>query len=190
MSTHPHPASWNRALAALLPLLLLVLSPAAGADVAHSKEYQIKAAFVLNFAKFLEWPENRFASDQQPIAIGIIGPTPLAAELESIVKDRKVHGRSVLVRTASSADDVRNVHLLFVGAGESAVFATVKDTAQNSGVLTVGESPEFEAAGGMITFIIEGDKVRFAINMGSAEQAHLRISAQLQQLATAVRKAR
>lgn len=178
-----------RALCALLSLLLFGWQPAFGGESAHSKEYQIKAAFVLNFAKFLEWPESRFASDEQPIAIGVIGSAPLAAELESIVKDRKVQGRSVLVRSANSSDEVRDVHLLFVGAGQSAAFATVKATAETSGVLTVGESPEFQAAGGMITFLIEGDKVRFAINVGSAEQAHLKISAQLQQLAVTVRRA-
>lgn len=173
---------------ALVSLLFFACTAALGADAAQTKEYQIKAAFVLNFAKFLEWPEGRFEGSDQPISIGVVGETPLTAELQSIVKDRKVRGRSVLVKSATSADDVRNVHLLFVGAGQSAAFGGIRTAAQSGSVLTVGESPEFEAAGGIITFLIEGDKVRFAINMSSAEQAHLKISAQLQQLATSVRR--
>lgn len=176
------------AFAALLSLLVFAWTAPARADAARTKEYQIKAAFVLNFAKFLEWPEERFASDDQPIAIGVLGQTPLAAELEKILKDRKVRGRSVLVKSASSVDDMKNVHMLFVGVDVSNAFADIWTAAQSNHVLTVGESPEFETAGGIITFLIQGDKVRFAINMSSAEQAHLKISAQLQQLAASVRR--
>jgi hypothetical protein len=175
-------------LAAVLPALIFACTTAPGADEAHAREYQTKAAFVLNFARLLEWPASRFMSDEQPIAIAVVGHTPLSMELQSIVKDRRVHGRPILVKSAETVDDVRDVQVLFVGAGESAAFATIWTAAQSGGVLTVGESPEFEAAGGIITFLIEGDKVRFAINMGSAEQAHLKISAQLQQLAASVRR--
>lgn len=177
-----------RALTVLLSLCACGPAAVADADPRSSKEYQIKAAFVLNFAKFLEWPAEHFTDDSQPIAIGVIGDTPLATELEKIVRDRKVRGRTVTVTSAKSGEEVSQVHMLFVGAGQSATFAHVREQAQNGSVLTIGESPEFAAAGGIITFTIEGDKVRFAINMIAAEQAHLKISAQLQQLATSVRR--
>ena len=192
MPTHHETSSAKSALrcalAPLVAVLCFVSSAAFGADAAQTKEYQIKAAFVLNFAKFLEWPESRFASNEQPIAIGVVGQSPLTAELQAIVKGRKVRGRNVTVKNASTLDDVQGVHLLFVGAARSTELALIKTAAESAAVLTIGESPEFEAAGGMITFLIEGDKVRFAINMGAAEQAHLKISAQLQQLATAVHR--
>jgi hypothetical protein len=176
------------AFAGILSVLILWSSAVCAADE-RSREFQIKAAFVFNFAKFLEWPAGRFAGPEQPITIGVLGETPLAAELESLVKDRRINGRAVLVRSASSLDDLRDLHLLFVGANCDHALKSIQAAAKDRGVLTVGETPAFEAAGGMITFRIEGDKVRFAINISAAEQARLKISAQLQQLATVVHRA-
>ena len=156
-----------------------------GADV--SREYQIKAAFLYNFAKFVEWPAARFENEDAPIVIGVLGDNPFGAELEKIVQDRKVNGRPVSIVMLNSPAEVKTVHLLFVSAGHERRFAG-SEALKCPGVLTVGESQNFAAAGGTITFTMPDDKVKFEINMGSANCAELRISAQLLKLAAVVRK--
>jgi hypothetical protein len=154
------------------------------ADV--SKEYQLKAAFLFNFTKFVEWPAGRFADDTSPIVIGVLGRNPFEDKLANLVKDRLVNGRAIVVRSVTAADDPRTVHVLFVPGGEEPTGSA--PAWQNSAVLTVGESRAFAALGGNITFTQEGDKVRFEINLATAERDELKISAQLLKLATAVRR--
>jgi hypothetical protein len=159
------------------------------ADIAHAqitKENQLKAAFVYNFTKFIEWPATRFADETSPIVIGVLGRNPFGGELEKIVEGRTVAGRAILVKLIHTADEAPAVHLLFVPAGEESRLpaAAWPDVA----VATVGESEAFVALGGMITFIQEGDQLRFEIEIGTAERCGLKISSQLQKLAKAVRR--
>jgi hypothetical protein len=150
------------------------------------KEYQVKAAFLYNFTRFVEWPAGRFADDASPIVIGVLGQNPFGDELEKAIAGRTVNGRSIMAKSVTAAEEISGVHILFVPAGaENRVPAAVW---QNTGILTVGETEAFAAPGGTITFVREGDKVRFAINLGSAERSGLKLSAQLLKLATAVRR--
>lgn len=171
---------------ALLALLLL-----AGGDTLHanavSKEYHLKAAFLFNFLRFVEWPPERFAEDASPIVIGILGPNPFDAELEELVRGRQVNGRRIHVR-AVSVDEARSAHLIFVPAGEEGRFADALKTLRETAVVTVGESDRFAAQDGMIRFVRVADNLRFAINQAAAEAAGLRISSQLLKLATEVRR--
>src|SRR5262245_37705272 len=86
-----------------------------------SKEYQIKAAFLYNFTKFVEWPQERFAGENAPFVIGVLGRNPFGDELEKIVHDRKVNGRTIVIRDFASATEAsaasRSLHVLFVAAG-------------------------------------------------------------------------
>jgi len=158
------------------------------AEAQTPKEYRIKAAFLYNFAKFVEWPAQCFASGEAPIVIGVLGKNPFGDELDKIVAGRKLNGREITVRIIETAADLPSVNLVFVGAGEEVRMLDKVQPSQRMGILTVGESKPFKSRGGMITFTADGDKVRFEINQGSAEQAGLKISAQLLKLATAVEK--
>lgn len=150
------------------------------------KEYPVKAAFLYNFTKFVEWPPARFADETSPIIIGVLAVNPFDGQLEKIVQGRIVNGRVIVVKLVSTADEVATVHLLFVPAGEETRLPAA--TWQNAPVVAVGESENFAALGGTITFTREGDKVRFQINLAVAEQSRLKISAQLLKLATVVRR--
>lgn len=151
-----------------------------------SKEYQLKAAFLYNFTKFVEWPAARFAEANSPIVIGVLGQNPFDGELDKIVSGRTVNGRAILVKLIHSADELAAVHLLFVPAGEETRLPAAAWT--NAALVAVGESESFAALGGTITFTHEGDKLRFEINIAAAERDGLKISAQLQKLATVVRR--
>jgi hypothetical protein len=163
-------------------IMVFGVMDASAADVA--REYQIKAAFVYNLTKFVEWPPGRFASADEPIVIGVVGTNPFGEDLQKAVHGRKVGGRSIVVVNIQSSTEYRPVHLLFVAAGEEKLF----DPAAAPGALTVGESKRFTALGGMITFISDVEKVRFMINLETAEEAQLKLSAQLLKLASSVRR--
>jgi hypothetical protein len=169
---------------------LLMAVAASATDV--SKEYQIKAAFLYNFAKFVEWPVDRFGDENTPIRIGVIGKNPFGGELEKLVQDRKVNGRGIAVVYLSSLKEAKSspvlCHVLFVPVGEENTLAQLAHSLEDASTLTVGESERFAAQGGMVNFTMLENKVRFEINADVAERAGLKISAQLQKLATTVRR--
>ena len=169
----------------LLLALFVLISPAS-AEV--PREYQVKAAFLYNFAKFVHWPQSRFAGPESPLVIGVLRSNPFGAELEKAVSGRQINGRSVVVRLVTGSAAARQTHLLFVGSEEDANFADLQPTLVGQAVLTVGESTSFARQGGIITFTPQDGTVRFAINRQTADQAGLKISAQLQKLAIGARK--
>ena len=181
---HSLSSFWGRAGCAWLCLGLLALP----AQAQVSKEYQIKAAFLYNFAKFVEWPAQSFASTNSPLVIGVVGKSPFGTELEKVVTNRKINGRDILVRQIETLAEAGGVHLLFFSAAEDTRAGQTLEDFHSLGILTVGETEPFSARGGMIAFLLEGDKVRFDINVEAAEQAGLKISVQLQKLAKSVRR--
>lgn len=153
-----------------------------------SREHQIKAAFLYNFTKFVEWPATAFAGPETPLVLGVVGQGTLAGELEKVVKDRKFNGRDLIVKTILSPAAAKDVHLLYVASGEDAQIDAIMAGLKGASTLTVGESEAFVRKGGIINFVPEADKVRFELNSAAADRAGLKVSAQLQKLAKTVRK--
>lgn len=173
---------------ALLAAALLVGAAAGRADSAGSKEYELKAAFLYNFTKFVVWPPNRLPGATSPIVIGIYGKNPFGDELAAALRERKVDGRPIVLREIEEPAQASGIHLLFIPGTEDRALEPVLQAVRASSVLTVGESDAFEEQGGIITFVVTGEKLRFAIDMNAAERAGLKISAQLQKLAHRVRR--
>lgn len=157
-----------------------------GAEV--SKEYQLKAAFLYNFAKFVDWPTQAFSDTNSLIVVGVYGRNPFGSELEKAVKDRRLSGRAIVVRSVSSPQEAAKVHMLFVPTTEDAKVEALMAGLKGTPILTVGESEAFSNHGGMITFALENEKLRFDINIEPAERSNLKLSAQLQKLARTVRR--
>jgi hypothetical protein len=186
----------NRTIAVAIVLSALALIRAApanagatdGAAAAPGREYEIKAAFLYNFTKFVDWPAQTFANADAPIVIGVLGDSPCAQALARLVKDRKVNGRTIVVRRIASAAEAKVTQMLFVGSAQEREFAGLEPALHSLPVLTVGESPGFATLGGAIDFVPQGDKIRFEINIDAAEHAGLKISAQLQKLAAVVHR--
>ncbi|HTD67267.1 MAG TPA: YfiR family protein [Candidatus Limnocylindria bacterium] len=180
----------DRGLMLLIGLAMLMLAAGRmiGAEVAVAKEHELKAAFLYNFTKFVEWPTNSFADTNTPLVIAVAGPSPCAAALEPLARDRKVNGRSFIIKTVKKPEEAAGAHLLFVPASENARLKDWLAWSAGQSVLTVGESEEFAQQGGMIVFLVEGEKIRFEINMAQADAARLKVSAQLQKLAKTVRR--
>lgn len=169
----------------LLTLALLAALPVYG-EV--SPEYKLKALVLFNFAKFVEWPTQAYAEVTSPIVIGVLGDDPFGSVLEEIVKDRPIAGHPVVVQRAHRLEELPVCHLLFISASERARQAAVLAQLGDRPVLTIGESADFVSRGGVIRLLMEEQKVRFEVNAGAADQARLKISAQLLSLAKDVHR--
>jgi len=158
----------------------------AGAQSEPPTEYQIKAAFLYNFAKFVEWPPDAFADPHAPIVLGIVGEDPFGGVLDKIVLGKTVNGRGLVIKRLKLGPDLRNCHILFLNSSEKKHLAPILESLQGSSVLTVGETDRFAQSGGVINFIFEENKVRFEINSETAARAGLKISSKLLALARIV----
>jgi hypothetical protein len=167
--------------------LLQFAATAAAAEPAVSQEYQVKAAFLYNFTKFVEWPATAFPDASSPIVIGIAGDNPFGGELENLVRDRKVNGRPLRVVAVPDLDAAAGVHVIFIPATAERGFEKNIESLTRGGVLVVGETGRFLGLGGTVQFTAE-DRVRFEISVAAATRGGLKISAQLQKLALAVRR--
>jgi len=150
-------------------------------------EYQVKAAFLFNFIKFVEWPADAFADDNAPLVIGVIGNDPFGSTLDNTVGGKSINGRPLAVRRFSRGQDFKVCHILFVSSSEKNHLAEIIQSLRGTSVLTVGEVAQFNQRGGIINFVLESSKVRFEINAGAAEQSRLKISSKLLVLAKNVR---
>jgi uncharacterized protein DUF4154 len=151
-------------------------------------EYQVKAAFLYNFAKFVEWPAQAFHAPMEPMVICVAGQDPFAGVLQDTVKGKEVGGRPLLVRNISEGREPAGCQILFVAASERKHFSAVLDRAKKCSLLTVGQAEGFTAAGGVINFKLEDGRLHFEINVEAAKQQDLRISSKLLNLAERVKK--
>ena len=142
-------------------------------------EYQVKAAFLFNFAKFVEWPDAVLAGARTPIVLGILGEDPFGNDLSLIVTGQSVRGRTVSIRKYRFGDDLRDCHILFVSASERMHMAQILASLQGASVLTVSDMPGFAGGGGVVQFYMEEVRVRFVVNVDGAARANLRVSAKL-----------
>ncbi|MCC6124923.1 MAG: YfiR family protein [Pirellulales bacterium] len=161
--------------------------PAARAQAPQSepaalhKDYEVKAAYLYGFGRYIEWPENAFQKASDPFVIGVVGEDPIIGALEEISAKRKIQQRKIVVRRFAAADDFKQpCQILFVSHSippeEQA--ALIKKT-RGLPLLAVGETPGFAENGGGANFISEGDRVQFEINIESARRSRLRMDAQL-----------
>jgi hypothetical protein len=167
----------------LLSLLLLRVGSLVDAqEDSQPSEYQIKAAFIFNFAKFVEWPAAAFAKASSPIVVGVLGENPFQDALEKTIKNKTVDEHPVIIMQYRAAADATNCHILFISNSEKARLPQILKQLKGSSVLTVGEMPGFTETGGIINFVLEGTKVRFQINNNAANSAGLKISSKLLKL--------
>jgi hypothetical protein len=142
-------------------------------------EYEIKAGFLFNFAKFVDWPPDAFADPSAPIVMGIVGDNPVIELLTETAAGKIVNGRAVVVRRFKEGQDLRGCHILFVSLSEGKHLPQILESVKGSHALTVGETSGFTQSGGMINFFVEGSRVRLEINLDAATRARGKISAKV-----------
>jgi hypothetical protein len=150
-------------------------------------EYQVKAAFLYNFAKFVEWPPEAFKTPKDPILVCVLGHNPFGKALEEAIHGKSIAGRAFAYRQVSDAESAGACQILFVVSAESKHFRSLLDNLKPMGILTVGEAQGFASDGGVINFKLDDGRVHFEINVDAAEHAQLHISAKLLSLAQIVK---
>jgi len=165
----------------------LLLSAASGpADAQVSREYEIKAAFLYNFIKLIEWPPEVLPKSSPTITMCVLGEDPFGETMDSIA-DKSVKGKKLLIRRVPNAAAAEHCNVLFISSSEQERLTAILNAIKRPGVLTVGETDRFVEQGGIINLVVDRNKIRFEVNMDGAEQAGLQISSKLLNLARAVK---
>lgn len=173
----------------LLLLVLLVSSSGVGAQANSPSEYQVKAAFLFSFAKFIDWPPSSFASPQSPFSICILGADPFGPAIDEALRGKTIGDRAVVVRRAREPGEVRHCQIVFISSSENHRLAEILSSLQGASVLVVGDADHFADSGGTIGLMLEQNRIRFTINTDAAQGAGLKISSKLLALARIVRGA-
>jgi hypothetical protein len=171
---------------ALAMLLCHAVATAAWAQTNPSVEYQVKAAFLFNFAKFVEWPAEAFLNEQTPITLCVFGHDPFGGALDEIARGEAINNREVLVRRINELPGLNSCQLIFVGNKEDKRLSELLNSLRGRSALVVGETGGDAEAGVVIQFFSEGNKVRFAVNVDAMQRAKLRVSSKLLALAKIV----
>lgn len=167
---------------------LLALCPVVAA--AQPKEYQIKAAFLFNFAQFVEWPESVFTSSDAPFCVGVLGDDPFGSALDDAVHGEAIGSHKMSVQRSRQMADLKNCQMIFVSKSEKDRLPGILAAVGSRPVLMVGDVSDFARSGGEINFYLEGAKVRFEINPGAAQSCGLKFNAQLLSLGRIVTTAK
>ncbi|HVW20604.1 MAG TPA: YfiR family protein [Opitutaceae bacterium] len=175
-------------LALALAAAAAVAAPLGGAAEV-SREYQVKAAFLYNFAQFVEWPARAFPTADAPLTIGILGDDPFDGVLDEILRGEVLHGHRVRVRRAQHEEELADCQLVFISQSEKPRLARIMARLAPRPVLTVSEVAGFAQQGGMVNFYREGSRVRFELNPAAARREGLRFSSQLMSVGKIVESA-
>ena len=182
-------------LRSCLLLGLAGLAPLPGtvrAADAPVKEYQVKAAILLQSARFVEWPADAFSRPDAPIVVGVLGEDPFGPLLDQIFRGESAKGRPLEIRRFKALRDLEPCHLFFVCASEMEQWTEIRkrlgeDAFKARGPLTVSDVEAFAESGGVLHLALQEKKVRIRINVDAAARASLKISSQLLKLAVVVR---
>ena len=170
-------------LAVLMPLSVAL---PAGAQASPPNEYQIKAAFLFNFAKFIDWPLSSFANPQAPFSICILGNDPFGRAIDDAMQGKTIGEHPVSVQRPKEVAEARHCQIVFAGRAETRNTLVILEGLRGTNVLFVGETDGFAVSGGTIQFTLEENHVRFLINVDAADRAGLKFSSKLLALAKIV----
>jgi len=152
---------------------------ATAVSAATPTEYQLKAAFLFNFAQFVEWPASAFRTAQSPLIIGVLGDDPFGPYLDELVNGEKVGERPLVPRRFKRVEDIGECHILFISRSESSNLERILGRLRERSVLTVSDIEGFSRQGGMVRFVTENGKIRLRINVEAAKSCNLTISSKI-----------
>lgn len=171
----------------ILIAIQILIIPASAALAQNHKpavsEYELKAAFVFNFAKFVQWPDTALGPEEEALIIGVLGEDPFGGYLDAVVAGNHLKNRPIQIKRFKRLDQLERCHLLYISASESSRLGRVMQRVGKESILTVGETQDFLRVGGIIRLLSRGNKVRFEINQEASKKVGLRISSRLLRLA-------
>jgi hypothetical protein len=158
----------------------------AAGDAGSPTEYELKGAFLLNFARFIEWPAEAFPSDKTAFSICVFGADPFGAALDDIARGKTINNRELIIRRSNKPAEVKTCQLLFVGDADTKRLPELLENLKGTSVLVIGEIDGFAQRGGGMQFFMENGKVRFLVNVDAVQRAGLKVSSKLLALAQIV----
>jgi uncharacterized protein DUF4154 len=176
---------WPTAVAMSWVLLGL---PGALAQRPKPSDYDVKAAYLYNFGRFVEWPGKVEASQGGSFTVCVLGQDPFGPSLDATLAGETIAGKTVVAKRISSAQESGSCQILFLGVSEASRLNKIIAELDQKSVLTVSDMPQFVNSGGMIQFVLEGKNVRFEVNLSAAQRAGLTLSSELLKVATVVRR--
>lgn len=173
-------------LVALTALLCLFASAEYKAEHQPVEIGQMKAVFVVNFLRFVEWPPANVAPAPAPLVVAVLGDRPLIESLRDYAAGQSVSGHGIEVKAVDRPEDARGAHMLFIGASESGNLPAIVKMAETSALLTVGDTDGYARAGVILNLYTDDHRVRFEANPAAASRTGLRLSAHLLRIARIV----
>jgi hypothetical protein len=182
--TDPTPCSrCGTSLVVVLLSILFAWPPGTARAQSNHDEYQVKAAFLFHFAQLVDWPADKLTVTDNSLSLCTFGEDPFQGALEGTVEGKMIGNRAIRILHLKRTQDLQGCHILFFGKAQSKLTPILLAGLRNAPVLTVGETPDFLSAGGMICFFLSENKLRFGINLNAAESARLKIGSRLLMLA-------
>lgn len=167
-------------------LILMWIATPVGAGLQESREAEIKAAFLVQFSKYVSWPDQCFAESDSPIVIGILGRDPFGSKLDKISRSFKAQGRNIKVHRLSDLSNVEQCHVLYISTDKTGELAEIIAALPSMPIVLVSDISGFLDLGGIIHFITVGTKVRFNISLSNSKKIGLKISSKLLKVANKV----
>jgi len=168
----------------------LLLVPATHAQSTKPTDYEVKAAYLYNFGRFVEWPAKLTTTQTGAFSICVLGEDPFGPALDVTLAGEKIGNQKVVARRISSPHESVDCQILFISASEASRLNKIMDSLDKTATLTVSDIPQFSQHRGMIQLVLEGSRVRFEVNLTATQRAGLTLSSELLKVATAVRKDR
>jgi hypothetical protein len=169
--------------------VLLTAAWSHAATAAAPGEYQLKAAFLLSFVKFVEWPETAFRSSESALLICVVGEDPFGRDLDEMVKGQTIGERTIAIKRTAQISREDSCQVAFVSSGEGDKWQRSLAALRGAPTLTVVENDEV-VDNSVINLLVDDRKIRFGVNMGAADRAGLKISSKLLKLAKSIRERR
>ena len=173
-------------IAALISAAFAPASRPVHAQQTAATEYQVKAAYLYNFGKFVAWPDKGEMGKGQPFEICVLGEDPFGAALDTVVAGETISGKDVATKRITNPREIDDCRILFISSSEGGRLTDILGALDRTSVLTVSDIPQFSQRGGMIQFVLDGSRVRFEVNLTKAEGAGLNLSSELLKVAVKV----
>lgn len=183
-ATRPRGHRFHRILWTIVCLIMLPSPPATAQAMAN--EYEVKAAFLYNFARFVEWPNGTFANSTSALTVCVLGKDPFGKAIDDAILGKRIAEHPAILARGKRIQDLPDCQIIFVSASDSPQLPEILRELHGHKVLVVGETENFAGSGGAIQFVLEANRVRFAINTDAADRAGLKVSSKLLALATIV----
>lgn len=179
-----HGLVFRRMIVAVSGLLFAVLS-AVGQQ--KPTDYQVKAAYLSNFGRFVQWPANAAVAKDDSFTVCVLGEDPFGSTLDATLAGETIGGKNVVAKRISIPQESVNCQILFLSAAEAGRLNKIMEGLDKEAVLTVSDIPRFTEHGGMIQFVLEGNRIRFEVNLTATQRVGLSLSSELLRVATVVR---